>query len=248
MNAKAGPFLEGAGYLQLLARFHEVAKPETYFEIGTNLGASFRLAKCTKVAVDPAFKLKFDPVGASPAVHLFQTTSDDFFKNYDLRHFLTRGIDCAFLDGLHLFEFLLRDFMNAEKYAHAKSVFFVHDCYPINEEITEREWNTPARKILETRDWWAGDVWKLLPILREFRPDLEVQILDCPPTGLVVIRGMKPDSEILQKNYAAIIAKFGEITISDYGLKRLHAEFPALASKPLFAPEAFRSFFRLPAA
>jgi hypothetical protein len=238
-------FLKGVGYLQFLANYHKLAAPGTYFEIGTNIGHSFRLASCRKVAVDPEFKLKFDPVGASPAVHLFQTTSDEFFRDYDLANFLPGGVDLAFLDGLHLFEFLLRDFMNAEKFVNASSVFFLHDCFPVNDEITPRVWTTDGRQIAETRSWWAGDVWKLLPILRHYRPDLEVQILDCPPTGLVVIRGMNPKSTSLKENYDTIIDQYSNLAFQDYGQDRFYAEFPITMSESVFSPEGMRAFFRL---
>lgn len=236
--------LSGVNYLDFLARYHKLAKPRTYFEIGTNIGHSFRLASCRKVAVDPEFKFKFDPVGASSAVHLFQTTSDNFFRDYDLNDFLPGGVDLAFLDGLHLFEFLLRDFMNAEKFVNDDSVFFLHDCFPVNDEITAREWTTEGRQIAETRGWWAGDVWKLLPILRDYRPDLEVQILDCPPTGLVVIRGMNPNSTALRESYDTIVDRYSSIAFKDYGQDRFYFEFPTTLSEPVFMPEGMRGFFR----
>ena len=242
---KAERLLSGVPYLNFLARFHEIGAPKSYLEIGTNMGSSFRLAKCHKVAIDPQFKLKYDPIGGSPAAHLFQTTSDDFFKTYDLRHFLPGGVDFAFLDGLHHFEFLLRDFMNTEKYSDANSVIFLHDCFPVNDEITPREWVTEGRQIAETRQWWAGDVWKLLPILRDYRPDLEVHILDCPPTGLVVIRGLNATSEVLAANYDNILHRFSDVAFQDYGQDRFYSEFPILSSTPIFAPEGFRAFFRL---
>jgi hypothetical protein len=245
MNQMTAPprFLQGVQYLKFLERYHAVAEPRSYFEIGTNTGRSLRLARCPKVAVDPKFILKFDPIGASPSAHLFQITSDEFFKEYDLKAFLPQGVDFAFLDGLHLFEYLLRDFINTEKYSHENSVIILHDCYPINEEITERVWNTPGRKIQQTRDWWAGDVWKLLPILREYRPDLEMQVLDCPPTGLVVLRGLNRNSTVLQESYEKIISKFAAMTLHDYGLERLHAEFQLVESTPIFEQAAVQKTF-----
>lgn len=235
--------LPGVAYLDFLARYHELVGPESYFEIGTALGNSLRLATCPKVAVDPRFRLNIDPIGASPAAHLFQMTSDEFFAKHDVRHFLPSGIACAFLDGLHLFEFLLRDFMNTEKHARPDSVFFLHDCYPINDEITGRTSGMQNRRIAHTSTWWAGDVWKVLPILREFRPDLDVRVLDCPPTGLVVVRGMNPESDVLQASYAAILSRFTDLTLGAFGLGRLHAEFPLVQSQPLHAADAFRAFF-----
>ena len=44
-------------------------------------------------------------------------TSDDFFASHDLAQVLGgRPVDLAYIDGMHQFEFALRDFMNLERY------------------------------------------------------------------------------------------------------------------------------------
>lgn len=50
------------------------------------------------------------------SVHLCRHTSDEFFARSDL-HELLGGtpVDLAFIDGMHLFEFALRDFVNLER-------------------------------------------------------------------------------------------------------------------------------------
>ncbi len=35
------------------------------------------------------------------------------------------------------------------------------------------------------RIYWTGDVWKLIPILQRYRPDLQLTLFDAPPSGLV---------------------------------------------------------------
>lgn len=52
-------------------------------------------------------------MGEKPALHLFQATSDDFFASDFLRRDGIR-LGLSFLDGMHLYEFLLRDVMNTE--------------------------------------------------------------------------------------------------------------------------------------
>ena len=57
--------------------------------------------------------------------------------------------------------------------------------------------------------------------MKEFRPDLEITILDCPPTGLVMIRNMDSKSTILRDNYDAIVARYSDVVLDEEGLLRL---------------------------
>ncbi len=106
----------GDSYAVVLARLHELLQPKTYVEIGTARGDTLALAACMSVAIDPHFQLSADVVGGKPACHLFQTTSDAFFSDQDLHSILGGHVEMAFLDGMHEYEFLLRDFMHVEKY------------------------------------------------------------------------------------------------------------------------------------
>ena len=79
-------------------------------EIGIFQGESLRLATSATVIVgiDP------DPkIGCvlGPQMKVFKTTSDEFFATHDLRAELgDRSVDLAFIDGMHRFEFAMRDF------------------------------------------------------------------------------------------------------------------------------------------
>src|SRR5687768_9949099 len=108
--------VNGENYLVLLKTLHTLLKPRTYLEIGAEVGISLSLAECASVAVDPAFRLTKDVIRSKPSLHLYQTTSDAFFRSFDPIGILGDKIELAFLDGMHLYEFLLRDFMNTERY------------------------------------------------------------------------------------------------------------------------------------
>jgi hypothetical protein len=213
--------VEGLGYKEFLSKFHASRTPQSYLEIGVNKGKSLASVTCSSVGIDPKFILSSEVVGKKPFLFLAQMTSDDFFSRFDLFSFFPNGVDVAFLDGMHLFEYLLRDFINAEKFAHKDSVYFMHDCLPINYEMAERVRNGRARLDQQFGTYWTGDVWKLYPILKEFRPDLEITILDCPPTGLVMIRNMDSKSTILRDNYDAIVARYSDVVLDEEGLLRL---------------------------
>ena len=184
----------GTGYLKLLRRLHALKRPKTYLEIGTATGKTLALARCASIAIDPGFRLERD-VGepGKPACHLFETTSDAFFAAQNPIALFGRPIDLAFIDGLHLFEFALRDFMNIEPHCRPDSLIVLHDCLPVDEHMARRDRRDRSRAAdAEYPDAWAGDTWKALWILQRYRPDLRIFAFDAPPSGLVVVTRLDP--------------------------------------------------------
>ncbi|WP_377191261.1 glycosyltransferase family protein [Ruegeria meonggei] len=201
---------DGLHYLEFLKRLHLTLKPEWYFEIGTQTGASLRLSHSKSISVDPVFAVRHEVIGPKPELHLFQCESDEFFAS---DHLTTLGakIDLAFLDGMHLMEFLLRDFINTERQCSRESVIVMHDCVPWNNAITKRQRETQS---------WTGDVWKIVPILQKYRPDLELEVVDCAPTGLVIVTGLDANNSVLSDAYDDILSEFVSIDLDDYGSAR----------------------------
>jgi hypothetical protein len=203
----------GVGYLQFLKFIAQQLAPSSYFEIGTRNGASLAQVECDAVCVDENFGLSNGIMKNRRRAHLFQMTSDEFFADCHVTDFFPGGIDLAFLDGMHLFEFLLRDFMNTEKYCHRGSTIFMHDCLPYNKNITGR-----ARK----PGAWAGDVWKILPVLKRCRPEIKVVFFDCPPTGLVACTNLDPQSSVLSNAYPRLVEEFTEATALPSDLQSIY--------------------------
>jgi hypothetical protein len=209
----------GRLYLDVLEDLHGKLKPDWYLEIGTQKGKSLARASCRSIAIDPEFKIAVDAFKALPQLHMFSATSDDFFATSFLQDNAIR-IDFAFLDGMHLFEYLLRDFINTERAASPGACITAHDCVPLNPLMAQRDWDKAV-----TRQW-TGDVWKLLPILQKYRPGLAVAVLDCAPTGLVAITNLDPSNDVLSQNLEAIIAEWTPVSLTDYGLERFGSQFP----------------------
>jgi len=239
-------FHTGIHYSEYLKQIHLVCQPSSYLEIGVETGATLAFAQCPAIAVDPQFQLRGQPFGQRVETHLFQLKSDDFFARYDLKTFLPDGVDFAFLDGMHHFEYLLRDFMNTEKYSHRSAIVTLHDCYPVNTEMANREKNYDRRVDAATRMWWTGDPWKVLPILRDFRPDLHVTMLDCTPTGLIVIQNLDSGSTALADAYDEIVAKYRDIDLESYRIERFREEFSTTDSRGVFQADALRHFLSRP--
>jgi hypothetical protein len=191
--------LPGESYLALLARIHAHLAPRTYVEIGVSEGDSIRLARAstTVIGIDPEPHLA-GPLG--PGHRVFRQTSDAFFAAHDLRAlFDGLPLDLAFIDGMHHFEFALRDFVNLERYCSRESTILVHDCYPLDAETAARERATA---------FWSGDVWRLVLALKKHRPDLSIHTVAAPPTGLAVIRNLDPASRVLAANLERICEEF----------------------------------------
>lgn len=191
--------LHGEDYVRVLARIHDYLKPRTYVEIGVFCGASLRVVRPDTVTlgVDPAPRLE-KPAG--PNQRVFAETSDNFFAAHDVIAELGgRRVELAFVDGMHLFEYALRDFINIERLCNRDSIVLLHDCYPLNALTAARERFT---------GFWSGDIWRLMLLLKKYRPDLSAHTIATPPTGLGVILNLDPSSPLLGDNFDRIVAEY----------------------------------------
>jgi Methyltransferase domain len=187
-------------YYDLLARIHRELLPRTYVEVGVRNGESLRLCLpgTFKVGIDPAADLRYPFEARTTAV--FETTSDAFFAEHDVRALLGgRPIDLAFIDGMHMFEFALRDFINLEPACEPDSVILIHDCLPIDEVTSARE---------RTTNVWTGDVWKLVLVLKRLRPDLHVVTSDVGPSGLGIVTNLDPESTTLRDRLEELVSEY----------------------------------------
>jgi len=214
--------LTGETYREVLARLHQCAVPggvRSYLEIGTETGATLMLARCASLAIDPAFRLDgLMPTQGKPVCALYEMTSDDFFAAYDARAILGRDVDLAFIDGLHHCDAVLRDFINVERLCHAGSTIALHDVLPIElpMAVRERRYDLPMQA--HHAGWWTGDVWRAVLALKRHRPDLDIVALDAPPTGLICVTGLSPDSTVLSDRYEAIVAEMMATDLEEIGL------------------------------
>lgn len=215
----------GKNYLNVLRDVHAWLKPRNYLEIGVNRGKALLLAECASIAIDPKFLINEDVIKNKPQCHFFQKTSDDFFSDNNPYSLFGTDIHIAFLDGLHEYECLLRDFMNVEKFSGPDSIIIMHDCVPTDIFMARRhQHDQEIRKLTPTPASWTGDVWKTIVALRKFRPDLKITSFDAAPTGLVFIQNLDSNSTVLAENYNSIIQELSTIELIDYGLDRYHAE------------------------
>ena len=193
---------------QLLADIHATLEPRFYLEIGVETGASLALAKCRSIGIDPEPKVS---VRLPDTARIVSLTSDDFFDPA-FGERLDAPPDLVLIDGMHLFEFALRDFINVERIAAPHTLVLVAGVLPSHPAQAER--------VRRTRNW-TGDVWKLNRYLRKKRPDLFIQALDSEG-GLLMVGGLNPSDMTLWDEYNAIIGasqKFTEPTPDVLGRK-----------------------------
>ena len=210
-------WLDGAPYVTVLDALHARAPSLHYFEIGVLEGETLRLARGPAVGVDPVVRVPADVAGR-PGVKVFEQTSDAFFAAHDLALELGGKVQLAFLDGLHRFEVVLRDMINTERAADPDALILLHDGLPRTVEMTGEPDVVRAGPY---RGLWTGDVWKMVPVLRRLRPDLEVRCLDAAPTGLIAIRRLNPCDRTLADAYDRVVSEWASISLRDYGLARL---------------------------
>ncbi len=159
-----------------------------------------------------------------PWVKLFRMTSDDFFTGYRREHVLDGGtLDLSFLDGLHLFEHVLSDFHHLESWSNPGGVIVIHNVFP-------REVAWASREPLHGE--WTGDVWRIVPCLQRYRPDLNLRVVDASPSGVLLVSRLNPMSTVLADHEAMIRHQFlqqpvpYEAQVRDY-LERVKVISPA---------------------
>ena len=184
-------------YRTFLTEIHRQVQPRAYLEIGVRNGQSLALARCPSVGIDPAYSVTAE---LRCQVALFRTSSDEYFARPDpLAATGGQPFDLSFIDGLHLFEFAFRDFVNAERYSSPGGVVIFDDVLPRNVDEAARVRHTKG---------WTGDVYPMIDVLARYRPDLVVLPVGTRPTGLLLVTRLDPTSTILADHYDEIMAEF----------------------------------------
>ena len=147
---------------------------------------------------------------------------------------------------MHTFEYLLRDFMNTERFGTRRSLIAKHDCLPLDEIMTIRHIGEWQQRMPGTayQGWWTGDVWKLIPILQKYRPDVRVYCIDCAPTGLVLITNLDPSSSVLEDRYLDIVDEFSNVPNSKEQIAEMYSSIKIYHSAPFLQDFDHSLYFR----
>lgn len=184
-------------YYAFLAELHRRLAPRAYLEVGVRNGGSLAQSRCRSVGIDPNFSITYELDGD---VALFRTTSDEYFSRPDpLAPTGGTPFDLTFIDGLHLFEFALRDFIHAEACSSPRGLVVFDDVLPRSVDEAARQRHTDA---------WTGDVYGLVAVLARYRPDLVVVPIGTQPTGELLVTGLNPDDTTLRDAFDQILTEF----------------------------------------
>ena len=148
----------------------------TYLEIGVDGGDTFLNVQIgQRTGVDPNFR--FDVESARDATtSLHQMTSDEFFT----QRRPSETFDIVFIDGLHRFEQVVRDFANAISHTSARSVILFDDTKPgdVYSALPDVEATMRFRHAAGiSSPSWHGDVFKVIFYLHDFWPSLNYRTL-----------------------------------------------------------------------
>ena len=118
-------------------------KAKKYLEIGCDLNQVFNKIQCeNKTGVDP---LRGGTI---------KDTSDNFFKGN------TDKFDLIFIDGLHTYDQILKDFENSFNCLNDGGYIIMHDLMP-------RTWL--EEHVPRISNNWCGNVWKLSFLLKDIK-------------------------------------------------------------------------------
>ena len=234
--AKQGCEPDDIDYRNILGRIHRDHRPKLYLEIGVDNGYSLQLARCESIGIDPAFEVNSTQHFPTS---LFRSTSDGFFKNEQLcKNRLSKGIDLAYIDGMHLAEFVVRDFINVEKWSSRDGVIVLDDILPEQIEMADRDRHFNA---------WCGDIYKLIPILGKYRPDLNVRVVEAYAgpyrKGLAIITNLDPGNTVLDEHFDEISASIADTSLAASSVEEIENNGGIVPVGQLFAD----GFARTPA-
>lgn len=195
-------------YKEWLSAFHLAIKPRSYCEIGVADGATLALVPpgTNAIGIDPCPQIRNELLGST---RIFKVSSDEFFSKNKIEYLVGEKADLVFIDGLHQFQQVFRDIINAGKNAKDDAVILVHDVLPVDQKSA-----TPERKT----SYWPGDVYKAIAFIKKQMPSLTVDLIDAYPTGLAVITGCDGAkfNTLGVEDFSKSLLEFENLTVKDY--------------------------------
>ena len=167
-------------FKNLLLELAILFQPKTYLELGVKDGYTFN---AVSPIVEKAYGVDIIQRGSVKIDHnveFFECFTSKFYEN-----FVKRGekIDFIFIDADHKKESVICDIAIAKDLIEPYSgLIFVHDTYPIREELLDRG--------------YCNNAWKAIRDIKEYSQKWELELITLPGpwAGLTIIR-YTPDNK-----------------------------------------------------
>jgi glycosyltransferase involved in cell wall biosynthesis len=162
-----------------------------YLEIGIEYGYTFNKTHfLNKTGVDPDPKFE-----ASNGQIIFKLTSDDYFDTLN-KNVTINNTDIIFIDGMHHYENVVKDFNNSLKILSQNGTIFIDDCIPLNynEQLKIPRKHYYDNGILKYGEEWTGDVWKVMyHLLLHYNDKFKYQYFhNTNYRGVIMIKILEP--------------------------------------------------------
>jgi len=149
----------------IINKFIKKRNYNSYLEIGTGKGNTFRKVVCRK-------KIGVDVEKYPVVTHTMN--SDTFFNQ------CKATFDIIFIDGFHEANQVHRDILNALSVLNKKGVIICHDMNPTTKEM---------QVVPRQQGEWTGDGWRAWVQLRQTRDDLKMCVVDTDYGVGIIKRG-----------------------------------------------------------
>jgi len=179
----------------IISKVMRLVGAKTYLEIGCETDVVFKAIDCPhKVGVDP------DKGGTVRA------TSDAFFASNE------ETFDVIFIDGLHSYEQVRQDILNAVACLNKGGVILMHDCLPQN--YVQQAMPRQAKA-------WTGDVWKAVFEFKQ-KPDIDLRVVTLDHgVGILKVRANSDRqdfgmTDFSDSDYAFFLANYEKLGLIGY--------------------------------
>lgn len=202
-----------------------------YLEIGVARGHTLEAVDAEwRVGVDP--RPLFNPLRLPKNLDFWPTKSDEFFRSNPFHQF-----DVVFVDGLHEAKQTYRDVINSLLLLNSGGFLLLDDVWPTDAPSSEPD----QKRAEQLKAWqgishkrWYGDVYKVVAALRQFHPELSLQIIgDQREHAQAVIQ--KIDNKSVSVSVSEAISSLGGMCFEDF--------FGSSASEPWASARNTEEFF-----
>jgi hypothetical protein len=181
----------GISRADVVQSFLSLYQEPRYLEVGVEKGLTFHaLSAARKVAVDPHFQFDVSEAeSAHPEATYHQVPSDEYFGSRARGQF-----EVIYLDGLHTFEQILRDFTNALELITPDGVIVIDDVIPnsyfASMSNASEFWALHAGGFVQ-RAFWMGDVYRLVFFIDTFFQQVSFRTVEENHGQLVVWKNVR---------------------------------------------------------